>query len=59
MIIEQADQREYQGDQHFFLHDKTQSVFKRRNIRNQCVDLFSSLIETFGDEAVSHILRVI
>lgn len=59
MIIEYQDQREFKGDQHYFLHDKTQSVFKRRNIKNQCVDLFSSMIEVFGDEAVTQILKVI
>jgi len=30
-----------------------------RNIKNQCVDLFSSLIECFGDLAVSSILQII
>jgi hypothetical protein len=30
-----------------------------RNIKNQCVDLFSSLIEIFGDLAISSILMVI
>lgn len=30
-----------------------------RNIKNQCVDLFSSLIEIFGDHAVQTILIVI
>jgi len=59
MILEHSDTREFQGDQHFFLHDKTQSLFKRRNIKNQCMDLFSSLIEVFGDEAVMHIVRII
>lgn len=34
MIIEQADQCEHIADQHFFLHDKTQSIFKVRNIKN-------------------------
>lgn len=30
-----------------------------RNSKNQCVELFSSLIEVFGDDAVTQILRVI
>jgi hypothetical protein len=30
-----------------------------RNIKNQCVDLFSSLIEVFGDLAVNSTLLVI
>lgn len=30
-----------------------------RNIKNQCVDLFSSLIEIFGDDAIANILKVI
>ena len=30
-----------------------------RNIKNQCVDLFSSLIEIFGDHAVTQILVII
>ena len=34
MIIEFNDQREYHQDQNYFLHDKTQSVFKLRTIRN-------------------------
>jgi hypothetical protein len=46
-------------DENYFLYDKTQSVYKMRNIKNQCVDLFSSLIEIFGDQAISSILLVI
>jgi hypothetical protein len=41
------------------LHDKTNTTFKQRNIKNQCVDLFSSLIEIFGDVAVKAVLAVI
>lgn len=59
MIIEHQDQNEHLLDQNYFLYDKTQSVFKVRNIKNQCVDLFSSLIEIFGDEAVINILKVV
>ena len=59
MIVERTDEREYKRDQNIFLHDKTQSVFKLRTIRNQCVDLFSSLIECFGDETTSSILKII
>lgn len=49
MILEYKDHREHRVDENFFLYDKTQTVFKTRNIKNQCVDLFSSLIEIFGD----------
>ena len=59
MIVEYTDQREHYVDDNYFLYDKTQSVFKTRNIKNQCVDLFSSLIEIFGDQAISSILLVI
>ena len=59
MFIEHQDQNEHILDQNYFLYDKTQSVFKVRNIKNQCVDLFSSLIEIFGDEAVINILKVV
>jgi len=59
MILEYLDHREYLIDQHYFLHDKTQSVFKTRCIKNQCVDLFSSLIEIFGDHAITAILNII
>ena len=58
MVLERSDQRQYLADDHYFLHDKTQSVFKLRNIRNQCVDLFSSLIEIFGDLAIGSILKI-
>lgn len=59
MIIEHSDLTDFISDQHYFLHDKTQSVYKMRNIKNQCVELFSSLIEIFGDDAVTCILRCI
>lgn len=59
MIVELADEREYLYDTNIFLHDRTESVFKLRNIKNQCVDLFSSLIECFGDLAVQSILQII
>lgn len=59
MIVEVADEREYLFDPNIFLHDRTESVFKLRNIKNQCVDLFSSLIECFGDLAVQSILQII
>lgn len=58
MIIEWSDRLEY-IDQHYFLHDKTQSVFKLRTIKNQCVDLFSSLIEIFGDLAIESIVNIV
>ena len=59
MILEHSQSRIYLGDEHFFLHDKTQSIFKLRNIKNQCIDLFSSLIEIFGDHAITSILKII
>lgn len=59
MIVEQANENEYVRDTNIFLHDRTESVFKLRNIKNQCVDLFSSLIECFGDLAVQSILQII
>ena len=59
MIVELADECEYIHDTNIFLHDRTESVFKLRNIKNQCVDLFSSLIECFGDLAVQSILQII
>ena len=59
MIVLMKDQREHLADENYFLHDKTQSIYKMRNIKNQCVDLFSSLIEVFGDLAVNSTLLVI
>ena len=58
MVLERTDERQYLADYHYFLHDKTQSVFKLKNIRNQCIDLFSSLIEIFGDLAIESILKI-
>ena len=59
MIIEYSDHRQYKIDEHYFLHDKTNTIFKVRNIMNQCVDLFSSLIEIFGDQAIRAILDIV
>ena len=59
MIVLMKDQREHLADENYFLLDKTQSIYKMRNIKNQCVDLFSSLIEVFGDLAVNSTLLVI
>ena len=59
MIVELDDELDYLHDHNIFLHDRTESVFKLRNIKNQCVDLFSSLIECFGDLAVQSILQII
>lgn len=59
MIVELDDELEYLYDHNIFLHDRTESVFKLRTIKNQCVDLFSSLIECFGDLAVQSILQII
>ena len=49
MLVEWRDEREYLCDSNLFLHDKSQSVYKVRRIKNQCVDLFSTLIEIYGD----------
>jgi hypothetical protein len=59
MIIEFSDHRQYKAEEHYFLHDKTNTIFKVRNIMNQCVDLFSSLIEIFGDQAIRAILDIV
>ena len=34
MIVEYKDQREHKVDDNYFLYDKTQSVYKTRNIKN-------------------------
>lgn len=34
MIIEFNDHRQYKVDEHYFLHDKTNTIFKIRNIMN-------------------------
>lgn len=59
MLIEWRDEREYLCDSNLFLHDKSQSVYKVRRIKNQCVDLVSSLIEIFGDQTISSILFIV
>jgi 2-hydroxy-3-keto-5-methylthiopentenyl-1-phosphate phosphatase len=59
MILEKKDHRIHYADDNYFLHDKTQSIFKMRTIKNQCSDLVSSLIEVFGDQAVHSTLYVI
>ena len=59
MLVESCEELGYLFDTNFFLHDKTHSSFKVRTIRNQCIELFSSLIEIFGDNAVESILLVI
>lgn len=59
MIIGSLDQREYKADYNYFLYDKTQSFFKVWNIKNQCLDFFSSVIEIFGDDAIENMLIVI
>jgi hypothetical protein len=42
-----------------FIHEKDEDVYKIRSIRNSCIDLLSSLIESFGDDAVTSILTVV
>ena len=34
MIVLSKDKREYLADENYFLHDKTQSIYKMRNIKN-------------------------
>jgi len=59
MIIPRNKERHHVGDYNFFIHEKDEAVYKQRTIRNSCLDLISSLIEVFGDIAVSSILFVV
>ena len=59
MIIPCNKERLHIGDYNHFIRDKTEDAYKSRSIRNQCLDLISSLIEVFGDLAVESILFVI
>lgn len=55
-LIEWRDEGEYLYDANHFLYDKTQQFWKQRRIRNQCIELLSSLIENLGDLAVAALL---
>jgi hypothetical protein len=59
MILPNNRERYHYGDYNHFVHDKTEDVYKQRTIRNSCLDLISSLIEVFGDEAVQSILFIV
>jgi hypothetical protein len=59
MILPYNRERYHYGDYNHFVHDKTEDVYKQRTIRNSCLDLISSLIEVFGDEAVQSILFIV
>jgi hypothetical protein len=59
MILPSNRERQHVGDYNLFIHDKDEDIYKQRAIRNSCLDLVSSLIEVFGDDAVQSILFVI
>ena len=59
MILPSNRERQHVGDYNLFIHDKDEDIYKQRAIRNSCLDLISSLIEVFGDDAVQSILFVI
>ena len=59
MILPSNRERYHLGDYNLFIHDKDEDTYKHRSIRNSCLDLISSLIEVFGDDAVQSILFVI
>jgi hypothetical protein len=59
MILPYCKERQHYGDYNHFIHDKTEDIYKQRSLRNQCLDLISSLVEVFGDLAVESILYVI
>lgn len=59
MIVPANRERYYQGDYNYFIHEKGEDIYKERAIRNSCLDLISSLIEVFGDEAVESLLTIL
>jgi hypothetical protein len=59
MILPFNRERHHTGDYNYFIHDKDEDLFKQRAIRNSCLDLISSLIEVFGDQAVESILLIV
>jgi len=52
MIVPYNRERYHYGDYNYFIHDKDEDIYKQRSIRNSCLDLISSLIEVYGDQAV-------
>jgi hypothetical protein len=59
MLLEDWQKHLFKFDESYFLCDKTQSVFKVKSIRNQCIELCSSLIEMFGDQSLISLYQVI
>lgn len=59
MILPANRERFHQGDYNYFIHEKDEDVYKQRTIRNSCLDLISSLIEVFGDQAVESVLLIV
>ena len=59
MILPYNRERYHYGDCNYFIHDKNEDIYKQRSIRNSCLDLISSLIEVFGDQAVEAVLAII
>lgn len=59
MLYEWKDMTEYLCHNDLFLHDKSQQTYRIRKIKHQCIELFSSLIEIFSDQAIFSILEII
>lgn len=59
MIVPANRESYHRGDYSYFIYEKSEDVYKERSIRNSCLDLVSSLIEVFGDEAVEALLTII
>ena len=59
LLIQYTHELRHLGDPTFFISDKSQELLKVETIRNQCLVLISSLIEVFGDAAVSAVLLVV
>ena len=59
MIIPANREKYHYGDYNYFIHEKDEDIYKQRSIRNSCLDLISSLIEVFGDDAVQTVLLII
>ena len=59
MVLQASHSCHHLGDMGYFVHEKDDDFYKVRYIRNCCLDLLSSLIEAFGDLAVSSILYII
>jgi hypothetical protein len=56
MIVPANQERHHYADHNYFIHEKDEDLYKHKSIRNSCLDLISSLIEVFGDQAVESIL---